>query len=350
MNNDLKVLMNSSTPAEIKYAIPKIAETTHNRLRQALHDIDGVCASFKSRYHDLQPYGRQAVGGPVPRVEPIEVSKLPTMVVGVDSSCIQIAETEEGMIFASRFTAVFSYQGKVVNYVRLGPLINYYHESNMEELVGDNRYLARLALVDPTVGERLLRDRLEYTIQMELARRMHGSVILLDGCIPASNPIDPSESSISLLREASKGDNVVVGISKTSRLRFLTELYPALLDSPHALACLDVHEVFPSRLGGPSSRTFLAKFANDGLVLRTDIGTEQHGAALQVLGRLVRNDIFFHGYPDSLRLAHHLSVFTNADRSSLKALLSDKLSVTELQGVNRRRSMLGTFQTVTKRR
>ncbi|MDG6937068.1 MAG: hypothetical protein JRN42_00825, partial [Nitrososphaerota archaeon] len=88
--------------------------------------------------------------------------------------------------------------------------------------------------------------------------------------------------------------------------------------------------------------TVLAKFAPDGLVFRLDVSSQE--PAETTLGRILWNDAFASGYPDSLKVAHHLSIFSRADDQALKAYVAKRFRVKQLHTFPLRKIALGSFK------
>jgi hypothetical protein len=91
------------------------------------------------------------------------------------------------------------------------------------------------------------------------------------------------------------------------------------------------------------TKTVLAKFTPDGLVFRLDVPEDVEGVPT-VLGRILWNDAFASGYPDSLKVAHHLSVFTSAEDQALKALVTKRFRLRHLPTFSLRKIALGSFR------
>jgi hypothetical protein len=64
---------------------------------------------------------------------------------------------------------------------------------------------------------------------------------------------------------------------------------------------------------------------------------------LDLIGRLLGNDSIANGYPESLRLAHHISTFTSAEVSCLKGHILSTYDVVELASEDIRRTLLGVI-------
>jgi len=84
----------------------------------------------------------------------------------------------------------------------------------------------------------------------------------------------------------------------------------------------------------------VAKFSNDGLVFRLDVARPV-GQLERILGLVLYNDGFSVGYPESLRVAHHLSVFSRSEDIALKAYLSKRYCLRHLPAFGVRRMTLG---------
>ena len=77
-----------------------------------------------------------------------------------------------------------------------------------------------------------------------------------------------------------------------------------------------------------------------GPVLRADI---IGGSDSDSLGRLIANDAISGGYPETLRLAHHISTFTGTEVTCLRSHVLNNYDVTELIAEDIRRTLLGSI-------
>jgi hypothetical protein len=125
----------------------------------------------------------------------------------------------------------------------------------------------------------------------------------------------------------------LVGFSKSSSLVSSSSIANALAQARSAS--------FGTVEGGPI-KTILAKFSPDGLVFRLDIISNREEPAA-ILGRVAWSDCFSVGYPESLRLAHHLSVFSRAEDAALKTYLARRYSLKHLPTFGLRKIALGSF-------
>ena len=75
-------------------------------------------------------------------------------------------------------------------------------------------------------------------------------------------------------------------------------------------------------------------------VFRVDI-CSANGNDLKCLEKLIGNDIVFRSYPESLRIAHHLSTFTPTEVSSLKGFISRNYCAQVVDETATRKNILG---------
>jgi len=76
-------------------------------------------------------------------------------------------------------------------------------------------------------------------------------------------------------------------------------------------------------------------------VFRVDVSRCNVEEDSQVLGDLKQNDLFFRGYPETLRLAHHLSVFDSSTISSTRSYLSRRFGLIHIPSDDLRATVLG---------
>jgi hypothetical protein len=90
-------------------------------------------------------------------------------------------------------------------------------------------------------------------------------------------------------------------------------------------------------------KTLLAKFSPDGLVFRLDLAKSPE-VIETTLGRILWNDAFSAGYPESLKVAHHLSIFSRADDQALRAYVTKRFRLRRLPTFTLRSVALGSFK------
>ena len=84
----------------------------------------------------------------------------------------------------------------------------------------------------------------------------------------------------------------------------------------------------------------MVKFGNNNSpLLRADVVTPNYNKD-ESLGKLLGNDSIAEGYPETLRLAHHISTFTSTEVSCLKGHVLSNYDVTELAPEDIRKTLL----------
>jgi len=107
-------------------------------------------------------------------------------------------------------------------------------------------------------------------------------------------------------------------------------------------ACIDTDYVIKSLARNTLGKNVLVKLGKNEneYVLRADI-CSANGNEMESLERLIGNDVIFRSYPESLRIAHHISTFTNTEVSSLNGFVSRSYGVVEIDHTDSRKNLLG---------
>ena len=250
-------------------------------------------------------------------------------VASVDSTCVLVGETSQGALYAARTAVGMSYEGALRRFFRLGPILVYANGSGLSGLVPHlPSSELDLLLSDRAVAERFIRNTVERRVIESLSSGDGDTIVMADGSL--KHPM--GQLGAPFLRRGGSGRSMV-GFSKSS----------ALILSEDAMGAL-------SKAAGPSYHvvdrgaieTVLAKFTPDGLVFRLDIAAPEPAGT--TLGRIMWNDAFASGYPDSLKVAHHLSIFSRADDQALKAFVAKRFRVRQLHTFPLRKIALGGFR------
>jgi hypothetical protein len=185
-----------------------------------------------------------------------------------------------------------------------------------------------LLLSDHAVAERYLRNTVEKRVIDALSDAEGDTIIMSDGSL--KHPL--GQLSTSILRR-SLPRRCLVGFSKSSNLIMNEGIVGAVAQTQGPS--------FYAMERGVIS-TVLAKFTPGGLVFRLDVsGPEPPDITL---GRIMWNDAFSSGYPDSLKVAHHLSIFSKAEDQALKAFVTKRFRVHHLHTFPLRKIALGSFK------
>ncbi len=281
-----------------------------------------------SRYgKELYPYFEAAEGSPIPGcISPIKEGR---WVASVDSTCVLMGETSQGALYAARTAVGLSYEGSLRRFFRLGPILVYASTTGLTGLGSDvTSAELDLILADHAVAERVIRNTVERRVLEALLSSDAETIVMADGSL--KHPL--GQLSGAALRMAA-ARNSLVGFSKSSNLIFSEGAVSALTtaDRPSYYTVDD----------GPV-KTVLAKFTAGGLVFRLDLAGSE--PAQKTLGRIMWNDAFASGYPDSLKVAHHLSIFSKAEDQALKALVTKRFRVRQLPTFPLRKIALGSFR------
>lgn len=247
-------------------------------------------------------------------------------IASTDSSCILLGESFDAAVYAVRAAVTFSCAGHVRGYFRVGPSIVYLSTSGAYGLPCQLQpFELKLALTDHKIAERIIRNTVERRLVSALVASPRLSIVMADGSLRHPYDLYPVQTV------SSESGACLVGFSKTSSLVASSRLTGTVSKAEGPAYCA-------SREG--AIQTVVAKFAADGLVFRLDVAKPVNYLQ-RILGLILHNDGFSVGYPESLRAAHHLSVFSRSEDTALKAYLSKKYVLKHLPAFGVRRMTLG---------
>jgi hypothetical protein len=272
-------------------------------------------------------------------------------IAACDASSVKIGETETGMTFAIRAVAVWRNPDKVT-FTRWGPLL--FHIPNYDgqpERVreDDSRVFGGLSVKTLRVLTKL-RNHVERWTQEVLSSSVKNGIILFDGSLTAGTPDNPAGRVNRILSSARANNSVVLALSKSTELTVGGKNILGFFDgekSPHLIDITSMVEseypAYPVRFLG---RVCIVKFSPDGFLFRLDIDREADEAvALASLGRVAGTDVIFHGYPETLRIAHIFSTFTANEILAIQRFVASNHRVVLQPRPNLRRSLFGPFGT-----
>jgi hypothetical protein len=264
-----------------------------------------------------------------------------TIIAAIDSSDIQIAETEEGALYAIKSGIALAIDGQALMHFKIGPVLFYFSDETIRHSELDHR-IVKLVLFDSEYAKRLMRVRVERAIQMELSRHFTKSIILIDGPLKSSLFDKRSHSIKKIAENCSLYKNSLIGISKSTKLKVLERISVPLTKVTRP-AYIDVDLIIKGLTHNTIGSNLLIKFGNNNSpVLRADLITAD-GNKDKALGKLLGNDSVSCGYPETLQLAHHISTFTNTDISCLRGHILSNYDVIELASEDVRRRLLGSI-------
>lgn len=269
-------------------------------------------------------------------------------VAAVDVSSLKIGETETGVLVAIRGALVWrSDQG--YEYVRCGPLAFHLGHGIDERSTAWSFGLgATQVFTERAIGR--LRNTLERWIQREVCSSFENSIVLFDGSLTVGTPDNPTAHLARILELARARENVVLAVSKSTKLsafgKKITSLVweapaPCLLDVDQAIA--KQFKAHPVRLAG---HVYVAKLADEGFSFRVDIDREVlQDMRVEAVNRLIASDVVMQGYPETLRLAHILSTFTANDVIAVQRHVASTYGLRIAPQFSVRKSLFGPFGT-----
>ncbi|HEX2106375.1 MAG TPA: DNA double-strand break repair nuclease NurA [Nitrososphaera sp.] len=269
-------------------------------------------------------------------IRPIKENAL---IAAIDSSSIKLAETEDGSIYGIKCGIATAYAGHTLMHFKIGPGLFYLSEKTIHESELEER-LSRLVLLDDDLAKRLIRVRVERAVQKAIASNFTNSIILVDGSLKASI-FEERDCRISKISESSVlRKNKLIGISKSTKLKALERAAAPLTKVPGP-AYIEVEDIIKSLIRNTIGSNLMIKLekGTSSPILRADIV----GDVGQSLGLLLGNDGVAGGYPETLRLAHHISTFTSTEVTCLRSHILNSYDVTELAADDIRRTLLGSI-------
>jgi len=253
-------------------------------------------------------------------------------VVGVDISLRKIGNTKNGVVCAFRGTVVWKDE-YAYHYTRYGPLLYHLTENHAKTVFG-----LKFDGGNPNHNLGKIQFFVEKVFQKHVLRNLKNSIVLFDGCLSTQMV------NVETLNLARKNNNRVLAFAKKSRLYSWSEPLKVLREkfSPCILCLNDLlSESFKSTCLG---WVFLAKLSKENFLFRLDVDkTLALDEAVQTVRRLIGNEHFHHGYPETLRIAHSLSILTRVEVIAIQRFLTEKLGIKILRPENHRRMLFGPF-------
>jgi len=269
-------------------------------------------------------------------------------VAAIDTSTIRLGELENGSLCALR-GAIVKLEENHYTYARYGPLLFSLGNQKMTDQIPS----FGIATNGGSNVENLLthvRNSLERWLQLSISQSIAGGLILVDGSLTAGTPDDSSEELENLLRVARRSENLVIAISKNTRLRIHDKSITAFLDQNSARCILDVDNRIRKQFAGYPiqflGRIFVGKLARSGFPFRIDVDrTFSSEECVDGIRQLAGTDLVDQGYPETLRVAHILSTFTSGDVLAIQSLATSRYGLQLLPKLALRRSLFGPFGT-----
>ena len=318
-----------------------VVESVSRCLAQKLDMLKGKKIVFSCDDKKMVPvdgWGLRSNPYSTATVTTIRSIKENALVAAIDSSSVKLAETEDGSLYGIKCGIATAYAGRTLMHFKVGPILFYLSESTIHESELDER-LSRLVLLDDDLAKRLIRIRAERSIQKEIASHFTNSIILIDGSLKASIFEDRERSINKISESCVLRRNMLIGISKSTRLKALDRTAAPLTKIPGP-AYIDVDDIIKSLIRNTVGSSLMVKLEKSSSpILRADIVGDRN----QSLGMLLGNDAVEGGYPETLRLAHYISTFTSTEMTCLRSHILNSYDVTELAAEDIRRALLGSI-------
>ncbi|MEM0075434.1 MAG: DNA double-strand break repair nuclease NurA [Conexivisphaerales archaeon] len=261
-------------------------------------------------------------------------------VASIDSSVIQVAETDEGYVFAAKGCVAYNFLDKK-RILMFGPAIYYWAEStssHIQERLGEK--IPSIFFRDPQLAMRALRILLERNLTFRAVKQLRHGTVLIDGSLKYSS-IEPQNADLrSIIMLSKENYGSLAGIAKKTKIKELQRLEGLLL-TRNFPSFIDVTEVMKIAGVEIAGKSFLAKLSGNAPALRVDIS---HDEGEDFFSKLISSDAIVNGYPETLRAAHLLSIFSPADEAAVKARLGKIDGLSILPGFNIRHMLLGTLE------
>lgn len=274
-----------------------------------------------------------------PRV--VQPNEKLTCISAIDSSAIHLAGTDEGgAVYAAKSGIVIASGKRIRQHFRIGPMFIHINKEFLCNSKIDHN-LVGLLLIDSSIAKRLIRIRLERAIQLVLSSRLDNSIILIDGALKPSVFEDYNCSINKVIEMSSLSRNDVIGLSKNTSISCLNQYEKSLRALPY-WAYIDTSCIIKSQARNTLGNNLLVKLGKNenGYILRADV-CSANGNDEECVGKLIGNDILFRSYPESLRIAHHISTFTATEVSSLRGFMSRINGMEEIDQYAKRKNLLG---------
>ncbi len=337
LNKQLNVILSSP-------AVNKFGELSAN----SFSDLDGKRLVLVRRGEDLEPIKGWRAACDLAEIRPIQPKGTRRDVAAIDSSVIQVAETEDGAVYAAKASLAFNIGG-TKNSVVVGPSVIYVGDDNVHALLGllEKPVPRRIVLSDTAMAMRLIRVLMERTLAREVSTSLEQGLLLLDGSLKPSL-FEPRGSSLRGLVESYDGElNLLAGVAKCTKLKVLQGIEGQLYEDDVPPSYVDVTQHVRLFVADLLGRSYLSKLAQDGVPFRVDLTRTEDPDV--VMSTTIASDVLVRGYPETLRAAHFLSSFSDAEEAIVKSQLSRRARVTVLPSDSLRKTVLGPL-TMSRRR
>ena len=346
-----------TTTPKYNFPQPNVDTTLPQRfLEQSLHSLKQVQHQpFQlnqqniQQFHILEQYPSNLKFKRTPIA--LKPNHQETIIAAVDTSTIKIGETSTGIIIAIRGATTWK-KNQCYHYTRLGPFIFHITEENKNEvyntlekayfniLYSNNRHATPHLIQMPT----RLASLLERWLQTTLAKTITNGLILFDGSLTSGTFDTPVQRLKEILSLARRNKSTVLAFSKVTSLRINGYLITDQLPDrkpPYLLETRGLQFKPPTIVLG---HVYVARLNKANYAFRLDIDREiplLH--KLIAVEKLLGNDLYMQGYPETLRLAHILCTFTANEVLAMKHFITRKHGIQIINRPDMHKLLFGPF-------
>ncbi len=256
-------------------------------------------------------------------VFPLNPSGRRLPVFACDMSTVHVADTARGSIWAVRCSIVVrAFNG--LSAATVGPLIYMVSPSTLEGLAGVlHNLLGCDGKIYPNMptAPKIISNLFEKVIQLHLASRLGGGILLLDGSLisgPLDSPPEVVERIVNTAKESGQG---VAAFSKTTTLTLYGRSVCSIVGRcrPPYVVRIPLEPSGPWRVRDGS--VYIAHLSSQLYPFRVDVAAKTSDTSL--LNDLLSSDTMVYGYPETLILAHHLAKLSRLDVLSIRSALGN---------------------------
>jgi len=326
----------------------RFLEQSLNSLKQVQHQSFQISQQFQQfNISEQHPSNLRLKRQPIT----LKPNHQETAIAAVDTSTIKIGETSTGIIIAIRGATTWR-QNRQYRYTRLGPFIFHITEDNKNEVYNTleksyfNTLYSSHRHATPHLMQMPIRlaSLLERWLQTMLAKTVENGIVLFDGSLTSGTIDTPVQRMKEILSLARRNQSIVLAFSKMTSLRvngyLITDQLPNS-EPPYLLETTGLRYKPPTILLGD---VYVARLNKANYAFRLDIDREiplQHRMA--AVEKLLGNDLYLQGYPETLRLAHIQCTFTANEVLAMKHFITRKHGIQIINRPDMHKLLFGPF-------
>jgi len=277
-------------------------------------------------------------------IQPLEPIGGEMEIAAVDASLAILGETDRGVVAAFRVAIAYS---EAERPIEVYEYITHLTENSrliyekLSGLLGSQReYTGSLNRMPYRIM-----NLLERIAQRRACSQVKDGIILWDGSITRTMETT-WEIYNGAFKIARRNNNIIISISKRSRLRLIDGRKITMILDDHPGAHLShIHHLLPERIQRDLyGVVHVAKFREDGFTFRVDVVPIEGVSCCEAIRRLAGAASFVNGYPAALREAHIHAYFTRWEVVALQSIALDRFDLKPMDIFDVRTHILGPFR------